>query len=295
MGEAHQRPRQPWTEKDQRQAEQMRAQGLSYAAIGRHLGRGTETVRLRLDPIAAEKDRERKRMLYKSDPSKALARCKQYKLKNREKVLAGYRRHYRANLERARLYAREKRRADPEKALARDRRYRAENLEKTRDAVRRYREANREALRARDRKRYKDKDPDIRRSKYLEWQRSNRDKVRARNRCRYAMRRAARRRALLPVTFDCIRKQFALFGDQCAYCGADEQLTVDHVLALNAGGLDQSDNIAPACPRCNSSKNASPVESWYRQQPFFTEARWRKIQRHCPAAVAGQLPLSLAA
>jgi hypothetical protein len=67
------------------------------------------------------------------------------------------------------------------------------------------------------------------------------------------------------------------------------------VLALTKGGLDEAVNIIPACTACNSSKNNSPVEAWYNRQPFFAATRWRKIQRHCPAAVVGQLPLALAA
>jgi 5-methylcytosine-specific restriction endonuclease McrA len=74
-----------------------------------------------------------------------------------------------------------------------------------------------------------------------------------------------------------------------------QRLTVEHVLALTKGGLDEAANIIPACTACNSSKNNSPIEDWYRQQPWFMDARWRKIQRHCSAAVVGQLPLALTA
>jgi 5-methylcytosine-specific restriction endonuclease McrA len=77
----------------------------------------------------------------------------------------------------------------------------------------------------------------------------------------------------------------------CAYCGSPERLTVDHVLALKCGGHDEAPNVVPACLRCNSSKSASFVEQWYRRQPFFDKARWRKIQRHCPDAAKGQLVL----
>jgi hypothetical protein len=70
---------------------------------------------------------------------------------------------------------------------------------------------------------------------------------------------------------------------------------VEHVLALTKGGLDEASNIIPSCNTCNCSKNNSPVGAWYNRQPFFAEARWRKIQRHCSAAVVGQLPLAMAA
>jgi 5-methylcytosine-specific restriction endonuclease McrA len=107
------------------------------------------------------------------------------------------------------------------------------------------------------------------------------------------MRRASRRRALVPVTLEQLRERFALFGGRCAYCGAGGRLTVDHVLPLTAGGLDQADNIAPACGRCNSSKGPRPVREWFEAQPFFEAARWRALERHCPASTGGQLPLGL--
>jgi hypothetical protein len=96
--------------------------------------------------------------------------------------------------------------------------------------------------------------------------------------------------------------RFALWRNRCAFCGVDakhprnaghDRLTVEHILALTKNGLDEADNIAPACHSCNCSKSNAPVEEWYRRQPFFTEARWRKICRHCPGAVIGQLPLAM--
>jgi 5-methylcytosine-specific restriction endonuclease McrA len=118
------------------------------------------------------------------------------------------------------------------------------------------------------------------------------------------LHRAARRQALHPVTRAQIDARFAIWGNRCAFCGADathqrnhgrQRLTVEHVLALTKGGLDEASNIIPACTACNSSKNNSPIEDWYRQQEWFTETRWAKIRKHCPAAVVGQLPLALAA
>jgi hypothetical protein len=102
------------------------------------------------------------------------------------------------------------------------------------------------------------------------------------------------------VTHEQRQQRFAIWQDCCAYCGVPasnsrnigrRQLSVDHVLAIKHGGLDEPTNIVPACQTCNCSKNAKPVETWHRSQPFFTEARWRKIQRHCPSAVIGQLSI----
>jgi hypothetical protein len=124
------------------------------------------------------------------------------------------------------------------------------------------------------------------------WRQANPEKSREATRKRHAMRRAARRQSIVPLSSDGKAQRFAIFSNRCAYCGRNQSLSVDHVLALNAGGLDEISNIVPACQTCNSSKRASPVEEWYRRQPFFTDSRWQKIQKHCPASTVGQLPLA---
>jgi 5-methylcytosine-specific restriction endonuclease McrA len=76
-----------------------------------------------------------------------------------------------------------------------------------------------------------------------------------------------------------IRARFAEFNHRCAYCGADGDLHIEHVVPISKGGPHSIGNIIPACESCNYSKRDSEVESWYRSQPFFSELRWRKICR----------------
>jgi 5-methylcytosine-specific restriction endonuclease McrA len=52
------------------------------------------------------------------------------------------------------------------------------------------------------------------------------------------------------------REKFALFGNACAYCGRQGDLTEDHVVPLSRGGTDDISNIVPACRSCNSRKGA---------------------------------------
>lgn len=123
------------------------------------------------------------------------------------------------------------------------------------------------------------------------WRQRNIDKVRAAGR-RQSARRRSRQKPLIPAPSSCMTILGALWSERCAYCGKHGGLTADHVLPVAHGGVDEIRNLVPACGPCNSSKQHKPVEEWYRAQPFFAEARWRKIQRHCPAAVVGQLPLA---
>ena len=242
------RSRQPWTDEEHCRAEELRAQGLTYAAIGRALGRGGNAVRCRIDPAARESMSESRRRWNERNPGKTAAAIRRWGDANKEKLRAYTRNWHRANKEFCRENSRRCRNANPDSC----------------------REYNRQ------------------------WLKSNPELCCEQSRRRNALKRAARRRALIPVTIEQIRDRFALFGGCCAYCGSGERATVDHVLALKAGGLDEPHNIVPACGRCNSSKRAESVELWYRHQPFFAESRWRTICRHCPAA-SGQLSLALAA
>lgn len=90
----------------------------------------------------------------------------------------------------------------------------------------------------------------------------------------------------LMLTPDQLWRRWVEFGHTCAYCGADGDLHIEHVIPISKGGEHHLGNIVPACQRCNYSKRSAPVEEWYRAQPFFTEERWQAIQ----AALAKSRP-----
>lgn len=58
-----------------------------------------------------------------------------------------------------------------------------------------------------------------------------------------------------------------LFGNSCACCGSRDNITVDHVLPLSKGGLDNVLNIQPLCHTCNSKKKAKIID--YRPIEFL--------------------------
>ena len=68
------------------------------------------------------------------------------------------------------------------------------------------------------------------------------------------------------------------WGNQCAYCGSTEELTIDHVVASAMGGSNLVHNTVCCCKKCNQSKGLSDVWEWYENQDFFTEARKKSIQ-----------------
>lgn len=52
------------------------------------------------------------------------------------------------------------------------------------------------------------------------------------------------------------------YSGRCAYCGAQEPMTVDHVIPLSKGGSNGIENILPACRPCNTSKGTKSVEEF---------------------------------
>lgn len=49
---------------------------------------------------------------------------------------------------------------------------------------------------------------------------------------------------------------------ECVFCGANENLQVDHLIPRNRGGKDVADNIVWACNTCNSSRGSQGVFQW---------------------------------
>lgn len=255
-------PRRKWTDEDQAQAEKLKAAGWSCRAIGQEIGWGEETVRLRLNPAATAAKKEQSACYRRENREKIRERATRWRQENLEATRERCARYYYDNLEKERN---------------RKARYYRENLEKVRERNARWHNAN----------------PETARERRVRWERENPEKRRELTRARSALRRASRRQSFAPLTLAQKADRFALFGDACAYCGTKGKLTVDHVLALTTGGLDEALNVVPACHSCNPSKQAKPVEAWYRRQPFFDETRWRKIQHHCPNASKGQLTLGV--
>lgn len=248
-----------WTSKMQPIAEVCLAMGVSANAVGRLLGIRANTVLNHMVPgrlaLANEKN-------------------KQYQRLHREQTKARNRRYEALNREIINEKRRQKYWSDIEKGRARSRANYYRNREKCLEASSRYYQANKERYRQLCR----------------DWDRRNPLKVAENGRRRKARVKAAGQDAIVPVRLSSRQQRVAIWRGACAYCGAPNAKTMDHVLPLKFGGLDEPCNIIPACKTCNSSKSAKPMEEWYRRQPFFTEARLAKIRRHTTTA-NGQLSL----
>ena len=282
------RKARPWTAQDQIVAEVAAACGVSLRQIGSALGRSDSVIRKNLIPAAAEKKRLCDQRWQEANFERKRETNRQWRQRNIERLREHRRLSYQANINVERRRSCEWGKANPENKRRSSRQWKAANPDALRCSNLLWRQRNIEKQKQR----------------ISEYRTKNPARIRENNRRRRAWKAASRRRAFHPLTRAQIDARFVLWDNRCAFCGVPddhqrnrgyERLTVEHVLALTKGGLDEASNILPACSTCNTSKSNSPVEDWYRQQPFFTEARWRKIQKHCPAAVVGQLPLALAA
>lgn len=68
------------------------------------------------------------------------------------------------------------------------------------------------------------------------------------------------------------------WNHQCAYCGSEENLTIDHVVPQSKGGSDFTKNVVCCCHSCNQDKSHTPWEEWYFSQEFFSKERYEKIK-----------------
>lgn len=67
----------------------------------------------------------------------------------------------------------------------------------------------------------------------------------------------------------------------CWYCGAAENLSIDHMVAQEAGGPHTGENLVHACRSCNSSKGSKDFLLWMAQRnqfpPLYLLRRYLKM------------------
>src|SRR4030042_3084667 len=56
------------------------------------------------------------------------------------------------------------------------------------------------------------------------------------------------------------------FDNSCAYCGNQDNITMDHFVPLVLGGKTELGNIVPACIHCNSSKQHKQPNDWCNKE-----------------------------
>lgn len=169
--------------------------------------------------------------------------AKEYRIRNRDKVLAGLKRWQAANKDHIKEYAKKRNLAKTEEQIEKDR-----IKDRLYKAI--YRKKNRELYNARLRK-WSAENPEKVKTRNYKWAKNNREKVLAAK---------ARRRAKSgnnPFTANDILHIRKLQNKKCIYCHA--KLTpaiehIDHIVALANGGTNDKTNIQLLCSHCNKRK-----------------------------------------
>lgn len=100
-----------------------------------------------------------------------------------------------------------------------------------------------------------------------QWREVNPDKVRAQGRCRYARKKGA--------TIGLVDEAAIYERDRvCIYCGATEDLTLDHLIPLASSGPHTQDNLAVACRSCNSRKGTKTYDEFVKEVSDGSTILW---------------------
>jgi 5-methylcytosine-specific restriction endonuclease McrA len=81
-------------------------------------------------------------------------------------------------------------------------------------------------------------------------------------------------------------------GSRCVFCGCHGDAVsfeIEHLTPKVRGGSDTTDNLAPACRSCNSSKKDKTVEEFAEYARCIGSTRWQfdpSAIRHCSEEVA---------
>ena len=66
---------------------------------------------------------------------------------------------------------------------------------------------------------------------------------------------------------------------KCAYCGSEDNLTIDHIVPRAKGGPDFTKNVLCCCHSCNQDKGHEDWEEWFFNQSFFSLERYHEIRK----------------
>jgi len=104
------------------------------------------------------------------------------------------------------------------------------------------------------------------REKKLAAQRADRERYPARHARSEYERVTKGKGEICVITEREFRRLLVRHGHACFYCGAREDLTVDHLVPSSRGGRHSIGNIVPACRKCNSSKWRRTVMEWKKRK-----------------------------
>lgn len=115
-----------------------------------------------------------------------------------------------------------------------------------------------------------------------EWEKSERGQaLRFNSRCKRRVKFENQGKGITPEQW---REMMTFFNWGCAYSGVkfydfkNTTRSIDHIISINSGGLNEIWNVVPMHIPYNSSKHCrDDVMNWYREQEYFSEERLKRI------------------
>ena len=144
--------------------------------------------------------------------------------------------------------------ANRDKVNLKTKRWRASNPEKSKASAKKYYEANPEYHHKKNAEYYKN-NKEKRQTQAKSWREANPEKVKE-----YRLRYKMNIRRNTPNNFDTSFVDYIklILSGKCAYCD-NQATTIEHIVPLSKGGLNEPQNIVGACVSCNSSKNNKEI------------------------------------
>lgn len=194
------------------------------------------------------------------------SKCKicgrQYYQDNKEKIKEKAKQYYQDNKEERKEYKKQYYNENKEEILEKCKQYREEHKEEKKEYNKEYYQDNKEEI-ANYQKQYRENNPE----KIFNW---------------HNKRRTSKESLGRGVTKEQWLEMMNFFDWKCAYSdeyigGDSDKRTIDHIIPLNKGGLNEIWNCVPMLRDYNSSKKTNSILEWYQKQNFYSEERLLKI------------------
>ena len=189
-------------------------------------------------------------------------------------------------------YEKQYRENNKERCKESEKKWRENNKEYKKEYVKQYYENNKEYIKE-YKKKYRENNKEYFKEYVKQWREENKDyrkeyeKQWRENNFHNEFNRRNKRRIKLEnqgrgITKEQWLEMFKFFDFKCAYSdislGYKENRSIDHIIAIDNGGLNEPWNCIPMVKSYNSSKNKRvDVMNWYMEQEYFNEDRLNKI------------------
>ena len=226
-----------------------------------------------------EQIKEYKKRHYEENRDKIKERSKQYRKDNRDKIREYEKQYREQNKERIKKCKKRHYEENRDRILKQHKQYREDNRDKLLEYGEQYREDNRDKLR-KQHKQYREQNKDKLRERHKKYYNSPQGQTAHFNaRAKRRLREEQQGTGFTPEQW---LEMMKYFDFKCAYSGEyiggnSEYRTIDHIIPLSKGGLNEIWNLVPMYNSYNFSKNDKDMLEWYKQQSFFSEERLRKI------------------